>query len=70
MESFSLFPFHKFRYDKYLTLDVLLYVNHQEVLKYFFDLNKEGRNYIIQNFITIRNEFNNNGLIDCHFFYS
>ena len=29
-----------------------------------FALNKEGRKFILDNFITVRNEFVNNGLID------
>ncbi len=57
------FPFHQLRHDIYLTLEVLMYVEHPEVLKKMFEVNIEARSYIENNFITIRNGFINNGLI-------
>ena len=63
VESPSNFPFRKLRYDKYLTLDVMTHVEHQEVLKFMFSLNKEARTFLQNNFLTIRNEFINDGLI-------
>ena len=63
VESPSNFPFRKLRYDKYLMLDVMTHVEHQEVLKFMFSLNKEARTFLQNNFITIRNEFINDGLI-------
>ena len=64
MESTSAFPFRKLRYDIYLTLDVMMHVEQKDAYKFMFALNKEGRKFILDNFITVRNEFVNNGLID------
>ena len=63
VESVSDFPFRKLRYDIYLTLEVLMYAEHPEVLKFMFAVNKEARSYIESKFITIRNGFTNAGLI-------
>ena len=63
VESQSDFPFHYLREDVYLTLEVMKYVESPEVLKYMFALNKASRSYIENYFITIRNEFVNEGLI-------
>ncbi len=62
-ESMSDFPFRKLRYDIYLTLDVMMYVDHLEVHKFMFTLNKETRYFLQQNMITIQNGFVNEGLI-------
>ena len=67
MESASAFPFRKLRYEKYLTLDVLLYIESQDAYKFMFGVNKEGRTYIKDNFITVRNGFVNEGLIEYYF---
>jgi hypothetical protein len=39
------FPFRKLRYDKYLTLEVMMYVEHQEAYKFMFTANKEARTF-------------------------
>ena len=64
MESESAFPFRKLRYDTYLTLDVLMHVEQEDAYKFMFTLNKEARKFILDKFITVRNEFVNDGLID------
>jgi hypothetical protein len=57
------FPFRLLRYHKYLTLEVLMNVEHQEVLKYIFKVNRATRSYLENKFIAIRNGFINAGLI-------
>ena len=61
------FPFHRLKWDKYLILDVMMYVGHQEVLKFMFAVNKDARGFLQQNFTTILNGFNNEGLIPYYF---
>ena len=64
MEEFqSVFPFQLLRHDLYLTLEVLMYVEHPEVLNKLFSVNRETRSLIENNFISIRNGFINEGLI-------
>jgi hypothetical protein len=63
MESLSEFPFRKLRCEKYLTLEVMMYVDQSEVYKTMFTLNKETRKFLQDNFITVRNGFVNEGLI-------
>ena len=63
VESHSEFPFRKLRYEKYLTLDVMMYVDCADVYKFMFTLNKEARKLLQDNFITVRNGFINDGLI-------
>lgn len=44
-----------------------MYLEHEDIYKFMFKINKEGRNFIINNFITVRNGFINDGLIDIVF---
>jgi hypothetical protein len=71
VESLNEFPFRKLRYETYLTLDVMMYVDRADVCKFMFTLNKEARKFLQDNFITVRNGFVNDGLItyqiDIHF---
>ncbi len=62
-ESQTTFPFQKLRHDIYLTLEVMTYVEHPEVLKQMFEVNRESRSFIENHFIAIRNGFINAGLI-------
>ena len=62
-ESPGVFPFPKLRYETFLILDVMMNVDYQDVLKFMFSINKETRNFIYKNFITLRNGFVNDGLI-------
>ena len=57
------FPFHKLRYEKYLTLDVMMYVERSQALEFMFFVNKEARAFLHQHFISIQNGFINEGLI-------
>jgi len=61
------FPFRKLYHDIYLTLDVMMYVEHQDLLKFMFTVNKEMRAYLTQNSSTIQNGFINEGLITYDF---
>ena len=67
VESVSDFPFSKLRYCKYLTLDVMMYVEHQQVLQFMFACNKQARTFLQNNYITVRNGFVNDGLIPYYF---
>ncbi len=67
VESHREFPFHKLRYAKYLTMSVMMYVEHPEVYKFIFAINKNTRFFFQKNFITIQNGFVNEGLITYHF---
>jgi hypothetical protein len=62
-ESLTDFPFRKLRYQKYLTLDVMMHVEREAVCKFMFSVNKEARMFLLNNFITVRNGFINEGLI-------
>lgn len=61
------FPFQKLRCDKYLTLEVMMYVEYMEACKFIFSLNRQVRTFIQQNFIIIKNGYINKGLITCNF---
>ncbi len=67
MESAGDFPFHKIKGFTYLTLDVMMHVEYEDAYKFMFNINKEGRQFLINNFTTVRNEFKNNGLVDLCF---
>ena len=56
-------PFQKFRHDKFLTLNVLMNIEHEEAYKFMFGVNNKTRTFLEHNFITIRNGFINEGLI-------
>ena len=62
-EVVTLFPFRKLRYQKYLTLDVMMYVERSKALEFIFCVNKEARAFLHQHFISIQNGFINEGLI-------
>ena len=66
-ESVSDFPFSKLRHHKYLTLDVMMYVDHQQVFEFMFACNKKARAFLQHNYLTIRNGFVNDGLIPYFF---
>ena len=63
VESLSSFPFPKLALYKYLTLEVMMYVEHPQVYNFMFTLNKETRSFLQKNFITCQNGFINEGLI-------
>jgi len=62
-ECHSNFLFRKLTYDKYLTLEVMLNVEHPEIYNFMFRVNKYTRSFLHNNFITVRNGFINEGLI-------
>ena len=63
VETVSSFPFQRIRYDKFLILDVMMNVKYQESYNFMFGVNKEARLFLQNNFISIRNGFINDGLI-------
>ena len=62
-ESVINFPFPKLTYDRYLTLEVMKYVEYPEVYQIMYSVTKETRNFLSTNFITVHNGFVNDGLI-------
>ena len=66
VETLSNFPFRKLTCEKYLTLDVMMYIEYPEVLNFMFCVNKDTRIFIQNNFISINNGFINEGLITYH----
>lgn len=61
------FLFTKLKDYIFLTLDVMMFVDYQDSLKFIFSLNKQARQFIEKNFIVLRNGFTNDGLIDINF---
>ena len=59
----SAFPFQKLRYDKYLTLEAMMYVERSKSLEFMFSVNRETRKFLQKEYITIQNGFVNEGLI-------
>jgi hypothetical protein len=44
-----------------------MHVDYLDAYKFMYNINKEGRKFIINNFLTVRNGFINDGLIDLVF---
>jgi len=63
VESQSDFAFRKLGQDIYLILEVMMYVEYPDMLKYMFEVNRATRSMIFKNGIAIRNGFVNEGLI-------
>ncbi len=63
VEQVSTFPLQKLRPFKYLSLEVMMHTEYQEAQKFMFSINKEGRSFLKNDFIIIRNGFINDGLI-------
>lgn len=66
VESLIELPFRKLSCDKYLTLEVILYIEYTEVLNFMFSVNKKMRSFLQNNLITVKNGFINEGLITYH----
>ena len=64
MESDGDFPFRKLRFYKYLTLEVLMNIDHFDACYFMFKINREARKFILNNYIAVRNGYINEGLID------
>ena len=62
-ESLNVFPFRKLRNDKYLTLEIMMYVDYKAAYKCMFSANKETKSFLFKNADTIQNAFINEGLI-------
>lgn len=63
VQSMSDFPFRSLRSEIYLTLEILMHVEHPQVLKFMFKVNKATRSFVQNNMIAIKNGFINGGLI-------
>ncbi len=53
VESKGDFPFRVLRYEIYLLLDIMMYIECEEILKFMFSVNKETRNFVQKHFIDI-----------------
>jgi hypothetical protein len=60
------FPFPKLRYNKYMMLDVLMFVDHPKAYEFMLAVNKATRTFLYDNLITVHNGFTNEGLITHH----
>jgi hypothetical protein len=67
VETISSFPLLKLRFEKYLTLDVMKHLEYQEAYKFMFSINKQGRLFLQQNFIPLRNSVINEGIMTYYF---
>ncbi len=67
MESADDLPFRYISLNIYLLLEVMMHVDHEDALKFMFNINKKTRKLLISNFTTLRNGFMNDGLIDICF---
>ncbi len=61
------FPFHKLKHFTLLILDVMMNVEYEDAYEFMFNINKSGREFLVNNFTTLRNGFMNDGLIDLCF---
>jgi hypothetical protein len=68
VETLSEFPFRKLRNYKYTILDVLMHLEIKDAFTFLFSANKETREYLERNFITITNGFTNEGLVNFEFY--
>ena len=60
-ESLISFPFHMLRNDKYLTLEIMMYVKFSHACKFMFALSKGSRSFLKDNYVAINNGFINDG---------
>ena len=57
-------PFYKLRYNNYLTLEIMLFVDWKEACEFMFYFNRGSRTFLESNATTILNGYENDGLID------
>ena len=62
-ESTRDYLFPKLSNDIYTMVDVLMYVDYMDALKFMFYLNKKSRKALQKNISAIQNGFNNEGLV-------
>lgn len=67
VESYSDVPFLNFRQEPYLIIEILMFIDREEVLKFIFSINNKMRDFLKDHFIKIKNAFINNGLIVNYF---
>ena len=63
VKSVNNFAIPKLKDWKYLSLEVIMHVERENVLKFMFSLNKETRTFLYHYFNTLNNGFINEGLI-------
>ena len=52
-EPLSTFPFQRLRYDVYLILEVMMYIEYPEALRYMYFVNKDTRTFLFGKLMTI-----------------
>ena len=57
------FPFPRLK-NKYLTLEIMMFVDYRQSCEFMFSINRATRSFLEINKSTIYNGFNNDGLID------
>ncbi len=62
--SNNAFLFRKLRLNKFVVLEIMMFVAHYDSLQFLFSVNKETRAFLSKNIITIQNGFKNEGLIE------
>lgn len=55
--------FSKLLNKKYLMLELLMHIEFEDALKFMFILNTDGRKFLVHHFKTVKNGFENEGLI-------
>ncbi len=62
-ESETDFPFRKLKGYKYMTIELLMYVQNCKAWDFLHSLSKSTRDFLEKNFIAIENDYFNNGLV-------
>ncbi len=66
VESYSDVPFLNLRQEPYLIIEILIFIDREEVLKFIFSINNKMRDFLKDHFIKIKNAFINNGrIVNC-----
>ncbi len=69
-ETLTTLPFRRLRCDMYLIIEVLINVKYSHAFKFMFNLNKESRSFLQDNYIAFENGFVNDGYIKDAIFYN
>ncbi len=63
LECVQMLPFGKLTNYKYLTLEVMKFIDYFDALKFMFKCNLQSRLFLESKIDTMQNEFENEGLI-------
>ena len=65
----SNFPFEKLRFFKYAVFDILKNLDYKSAIRFLFKLTKAGRRFLRDEYVALKNEFENEGLITLKILY-